>query len=53
MSIVIRCSEGWARFDPAETARLGAGSYLREVEVAIAGKPGNDLQVRPGRGRSG
>ena len=36
MSIVIRCSEGWARFDPAETARLGAGSYLRDVEVAIA-----------------
>jgi len=36
MSAVIRCSEGWARFDPAETARLGAGSYLRDVEVAIA-----------------
>ena len=36
MSIVIRCSEGWARFDPAETARLGAGSYLRDVEIAIA-----------------
>jgi pimeloyl-ACP methyl ester carboxylesterase len=36
MSIVIRCSERWARFDPAEAARLGAGSYLRDVEVAIA-----------------
>ncbi len=36
MSIVIRCSEGWARFDPAETARLGEGSYLRDVELAIA-----------------
>ena len=36
MSFVIRCSEAWARFDPAETARSGAGSYLRDVEVAIA-----------------
>jgi pimeloyl-ACP methyl ester carboxylesterase len=36
MSIVIRCSEGWARFNPAETARMGTGSYLRGVEVAIA-----------------
>jgi pimeloyl-ACP methyl ester carboxylesterase len=36
MSIVIRCSEGWARMDPVETERQGAGSYLRDVEVAIA-----------------
>lgn len=36
MSIVIRCSEAWARFDPTETARSGAGSYLRDVEVAVA-----------------
>jgi pimeloyl-ACP methyl ester carboxylesterase len=36
MSFVIRCSEAWARFDPVETARSGAGSYLRDVEVAIA-----------------
>ena len=36
MSFVIRCSEAWARFDPVETARLGAGSYLRDVEEGIA-----------------
>jgi len=24
----ILCSEGWARFDPAKTAALGAGSYM-------------------------
>ena len=32
----ILCSEGWARFDPASTAELGAGSYLLEAEVATA-----------------
>jgi pimeloyl-ACP methyl ester carboxylesterase len=47
MSIVIRCSEGWARFDPAETARLGARSYLRDVEVAIAQNQATSCQYAP------
>jgi pimeloyl-ACP methyl ester carboxylesterase len=33
---VILCSEPWARFDPVETARLGAGSYLAHAAVARA-----------------
>ena len=36
MSLMIRCSEAWARFDPAETARSGTGSYLVGAEVAEA-----------------
>jgi pimeloyl-ACP methyl ester carboxylesterase len=36
MSFMIRCSEAWARFDPGETASSAKGSYLRDVEVAIA-----------------
>lgn len=36
MSQIIRCSEAWARFDPAETARSGSGSYLVDAEVAGA-----------------
>ena len=33
---VIECSEPWARFDPAETARLGGSSYLTAAAVARA-----------------
>ena len=33
---VIRCSEAWARFDPAEVARRGSGSYVLDVELAAA-----------------
>jgi len=36
MSAVIRCSEAWARFDPAEVARLGAGSYYLAATVRSA-----------------
>ena len=36
MSAVIRCSEAWARFDPARTAASGRGSYYRDVQVAGA-----------------
>jgi pimeloyl-ACP methyl ester carboxylesterase len=36
MSQVIRCSEAWARFDPAEVARLGMASYGREAMVQNA-----------------
>ena len=33
---VILCSEPWAAFDPAATARAGAGSYLAHAAVARA-----------------
>jgi pimeloyl-ACP methyl ester carboxylesterase len=33
---VILCSEPWASFDPAVTARAGAGSYLAHAAVARA-----------------
>lgn len=36
MSWVIRCSEPWARFDPANVERLGVGSYVAGVEVDLA-----------------
>ena len=32
----IACAEGWARFDPGETARLGVGSYLLSNELDVA-----------------
>jgi pimeloyl-ACP methyl ester carboxylesterase len=32
----IECSEPWARFDPAPTARLSRGSYLAHVTLARA-----------------
>jgi pimeloyl-ACP methyl ester carboxylesterase len=32
----IACSEGWARFDPAKTAALGAGSYMLRTELGDA-----------------
>jgi hypothetical protein len=36
MSWAIQCSEPWARFDPAETARLGQGTYLGPPMVRLA-----------------
>lgn len=36
MSAVIRCSEAWARFDPAEVMRTGAGSYYASAQAAAA-----------------
>jgi len=36
MSWEILCSEPWARFDPAATARAGAGSYLAGAAVTRA-----------------
>jgi pimeloyl-ACP methyl ester carboxylesterase len=36
MADEIFCSEAWARFNPAEVARLGAGSYALERELAKA-----------------
>ena len=36
MADVIMCSEAWARFDPVEVARAGAGSYALPAELAKA-----------------
>ena len=36
MSTEIRCSEAWARFDPTEVARVGAGSYALPMQLARA-----------------
>jgi hypothetical protein len=36
MSLVIRCSEAWARFDPVETERASVGSYLSASQIAAA-----------------
>ncbi len=36
MADEIFCSEAWARFDPAEVARRGAGSYELPRELANA-----------------
>ncbi len=36
MAEEILCSESWARFDPTEVARAGAGSYALATELASA-----------------
>ncbi|HXI45535.1 MAG TPA: alpha/beta fold hydrolase [Candidatus Acidoferrales bacterium] len=36
MSGMIRCAEAWAVFEPDRVAELGAGSYLRDVELTGA-----------------
>lgn len=36
MSVEIRCSEGWARFDPDEVARAGVGSYALPTMLSRA-----------------
>ena len=36
MADMILCTEAWARLDPAEVARAGAGSYALPAEVAKA-----------------
>lgn len=36
MADMILCTEAWARFDPAEVARAGAGSYALPAELAKA-----------------
>jgi pimeloyl-ACP methyl ester carboxylesterase len=38
MADEIFCSEAWARFDPANVARQGAGSYALPLKLADAGK---------------
>jgi pimeloyl-ACP methyl ester carboxylesterase len=36
MPVVIRCSEAWANYDPEQVAKLGAGSYDVEDQIASA-----------------
>jgi pimeloyl-ACP methyl ester carboxylesterase len=36
MEHVIRCGEKWARFDPAEVARLGKGTYALDYDLWLA-----------------
>lgn len=36
MGEIIRCSEAWARYDPAEVERVAAGSYLLPAHLADA-----------------
>jgi pimeloyl-ACP methyl ester carboxylesterase len=36
MSVMIRCSEAWARYDPSEVARLGEATFEGELEVQMA-----------------
>ena len=47
MSVVIRCSEAWARFDPSEVARLAGNSYGREAMVAAARNQARTCQYTP------
>ncbi|HET9614998.1 MAG TPA: alpha/beta fold hydrolase [Candidatus Limnocylindrales bacterium] len=47
MSAVIRCSEAWAAFDPAETARLAHGSYLKAFEVNAATNQATACSIVP------
>ncbi len=43
----IVCSEGWARFDPAKTADLGAGSYLLRNQLDAARTAAFGCKVMP------
>ncbi|MGZ8572273.1 MAG: alpha/beta hydrolase [Actinomycetota bacterium] len=43
----IVCSEGWARDDPAKTARLGAGSYLLRNQLDAARTSAFGCRVMP------
>ena len=45
----ILCSEAWARFDPAEVERLGAGSYA--VPFVRPGRRRGDALPLPAQGR--
>jgi len=47
MERVIRCGEKWAAFDPAEVARLSAGSYLKGFDVWLAQAQAAACQYTP------
>ena len=50
MAEEIFCSEAWARFDPDEVARTGAGSYALPKELAQGPGAGDGLSL-PAEGR--
>jgi pimeloyl-ACP methyl ester carboxylesterase len=47
MADEILCSEAWARFDPDEVARTGAGSYALPMELARAQAQGTMCHYLP------
>lgn len=47
MSAVIRCSEAWARYDPDEVARLGAGTFELEAQLAEARAQAESCRFTP------
>ncbi len=47
MAIVIKCSEAWARYDPEETARHGAGSFEADLQVAGARSRAVECEASP------
>jgi len=47
MEHVIRCSEKWAAFDPAEVASLGAGSYLEGFDFWLSQNQAFSCQYTP------
>ncbi len=47
MEHVIRCSEKWAAFDPAEVARLSEGSYLKGFDLWLAQNQALSCQYTP------
>ena len=47
MSTIIRCSEAWARYDPAEVERVGAGSYSLDLQLAGARSQAETCRYAP------
>ncbi len=47
MEHVIRCSEKWAAFDPAEVARLGESSYLKGFDLWLSQNQASACQYTP------
>ena len=47
MAAVIRCSEAWARYDPAKVARAGAGRYYLDVQLEAAAEQALSCQYVP------
>jgi pimeloyl-ACP methyl ester carboxylesterase len=47
MEHVIRCSEKWAVFDPAEVASLGEGSYLEGFDIWLSQNQAFSCQYTP------
>lgn len=47
MASVIRCSEAWARYDPDEVERLGAGSFELEAQLVTARAQADSCRFTP------